>query len=110
MFGDIVEKKPISIAEANEILAGIKRKKNYEQNIAFEYSAKFSKMKTDKATKLFDELNHAGIPRIKRRNIIKLIDIMPSTPEELRAVFAKEDLSLSKEDTEKVLEILTKYR
>ncbi|MBR9680296.1 MAG: DNA-directed RNA polymerase subunit F [Candidatus Altiarchaeota archaeon] len=109
MFGDIIEKKPVSVAKAKEILTKVK-KKNYEQNLAFEYVNKFAKLNGEKADELFEELNEAGIPRIKPRNIVKLIDIMPRTAEELRAVFAKEDLALSKADTDKVIELLGKYR
>jgi len=109
MFGDVIEKKPVSIAKAKDILNKVK-KKNYEQNLAFEYASKFAKVDSKKEEELVEELTQAGIPRIKPRNIIKLLDIMPKTAEELRAVFAKEDLSLSKADTDRVIEILGKYR
>jgi DNA-directed RNA polymerase subunit F len=109
MFGDLIEKRPVTIVEAKAILKEIK-KRNYEQNMAFEYAAKFSKLTEKKAAKLLGELTQAGIPRIKDRHLAKLIDVMPETPEEVRAVFSKEDITLNKEDTDKIMKILVKHR
>lgn len=109
MLGDVVKKKPVTIVKAKGILKDI-NKKNYDQKLAFEYASKFAKLTEKKADKLYEELSEAGIPRIKRRHLVKLVDLMPATPEEMRAVFAKEDLTLNKEDTEKVLEILAGHR
>ena len=109
MFGDIVEKKPVTIVEAKMILKELK-KKNFEQNAAYEYSAKFSKLTQKKGEKLLEELAQAGIPRIKDRHLAKLVDVMPETAEEVRAVFSKEDIPMNKKDTDKILEVLAKYR
>ncbi len=109
MFGDVIEKKPVTIVKARAILKEIK-KKNYAQNMAFEYASKFSKLTEKKAEKLLEELSQAGIPRIKDRHLVKLVDIMPESPEEIRAVFLKEDITLNKEDIDKILEVLAKYR
>lgn len=109
MFGDVIEKRPVTVVEAKVILKEVK-KKNYEQNMAFEYAAKFAKLTEKKAAKMLEELTQAGIPRIKDRHLVKLIDVMPETPEEVRAVFSKEDITLNKEDTDKILEILAKHR
>jgi DNA-directed RNA polymerase subunit F len=50
------------------------------------------------------------IPMMSPFNAVKIIDLLPSTLDDVRAVFAKERFSLSKEDAEKVLEIVAKYR
>lgn len=109
MFGDIEEKRTVTVAEAKEILKEVKRQ-NYVQKQALEYASKFSKMTTSKAKKLTDELLEAGIPRIKDRHLVKLVDLMPKTHDEMRAIFAKEEIAFTKQDMDKVLEILEKYR
>ena len=109
MFGDIEEKKPVTISEAKEILKEVKRQ-NYVQKQALEYATKFSKLSVTKSKKLIDELLEAGIPRIKDRHLVKLADLMPHTHDEMRAIFAKEEITLTKQDLDKVLEILKKYR
>ena len=109
MFGDIEERKAITISETKEILKEVKRQ-NYVQKQALEYASKFSKLSATKAKKLIDELLESGIPRIKDRHLVKLADLMPNTHDELRAIFAKEEIALTKQDMDKVLEILKKYR
>ncbi len=109
MFGDIVERRPATVAAAREILSKVK-KPNYEQKAAFEYASKFAKLSAEDAGKLAQELAEAEIPRLKERHVVKLIDLMPGTADEIKSIFAKEDLTLSKDDIDKVLEILAKYR
>ncbi len=43
-------------------------------------------------------------------NAVKIVDLMPTHMDDVRAIFAKERFALSKEDAEKVLEIVGKYR
>ena len=109
MFGDILERKPVSIAFSKSILSKVK-KPNYEQKVTLEYASKFAKVGEEDAEKLFDELKEANIPRVKDKHIIKIIDIMPASPDELKAILAKEDLTLGKEDMEKIIEVLSRYR
>ncbi len=50
------------------------------------------------------------IPMMSPFNAVKIVDLMPTHIDDVRAVFAKERFSLPKEDAEKVLEIVAKYR
>jgi len=109
MFGDVIERKPVPIALVKELLAKVKEK-NHEQKITFEYASKFAKVSKEDAEKIREELKEAGIPRLKEKHIIKIVDIMPKTVDEIKALFAKEEITISKEDMQKILDILAKYR
>jgi len=109
MFGDVVERKPVPIALVKDMLAKVKEK-NHEQKITFEYVSKFAKLNKEDAEKLMEELRSANIPRVKERHIVKLVDLMPKTADEVKVIFAKEEVALSKEDVQKILDILAKYR
>ena len=109
MFGEIIEKREVSIAKAREILVKIK-KPNYEQKHALEYSSKFAKTSAEDAIKILEELRESGIPRIKNRHLKKIVDLMPKKADEIKVILAKEDLTLSKGDVETILDILSKYR
>ena len=109
MLGDVIESRPVPIALVKALLSAVKEK-NHEQKITFEYASKFAKVSREDAEKLMEELRGAGIPRLKDKHIVKLVDIMPESVDELRAIFLKEDIALSKEDMQKILEILSKYR
>ncbi len=109
MFGDVVERKPVSIAFVKGVLEKIEEK-NHEQKITFEYVSKFARISPEDAEKLAQELREANVPRMKERHIVKIVDILPKNLDELKAIFAKDELSLSKDDSQKILDILAKYR
>ncbi len=109
MFGDALERKPVPIAVVKELLGKLSER-NHEQKLAFEYASKFAKLDAEQARALIEELKNANIPRFKDKHIVKLVDIMPKTADEIKAIFAKEELALSKEDIQKILDILAKYR
>jgi len=50
------------------------------------------------------------VPMMSPFNAVKIADLMPTHMDDVRAIFAKERFALSKEDAEKVLEIVGKYR
>jgi len=105
--------KPVPISLVKEILN--KREKSgvelhYEQKLALEYSRKFAKLGGGDAKKLSEELMGLGIPRFKDRHAVKITDIMPVDDEAVKALFAKESISLKKDQIAQVLGVLAKYR
>lgn len=104
----VIDTNPITIAEVKEMIEGVQEhyELTYEQNLAFDHVTKFSKLDTESAKKLVEELEEL----IKKTQAIKIADIMPEDLADLRLIFAKERGSIKKEDMEKILEIVNKYR
>lgn len=105
--------KPVPISLVKEILN--KREKSgvelhYEQKLALEYSRKFAKLEGAKAKTLAEELMGLGIPRFKERHAVKITDILPADEEAVKALFAKESISLKKDQITQVIGVLAKYR
>jgi len=109
MFGEAIERKPVPIALVKFLLGKLKEK-NHEQKVTFEYASKFAKLSWEDAQKLIEELKSANIGRLKEKHIVKIVDIMPKTQDELKALLLKEEVALGKEDIQKIFEILAKYR
>lgn len=106
----VLEEKYVTSSEAKDILASVLKNReepNYEQKTAAEYLAKFSKLKAAKSRALVDELLKSN-PRIKLQTAVKLVDLMPKDEDDVRAVFAKERFTLTKEDVKGILEILSR--
>ena len=78
-----------------------------EQQAALQHSQLFSRLGVTKARDLVKEL--MNVPMMTISNAIKIIDILPTHPDDVRAILAKERFALSKEDTERVLQIVAKY-
>ena len=77
-----------------------------EQQAALQHSQLFSRLGVTKARELKELMN---VPMMTLSNAVKIVDISPNHPDDVRAILAKERFALSKEDTERVLQIVAKY-
>ena len=99
----------VSLAEVKDILAerqGV-GELTAEQKLALEHSQKFSRLDSKKAKKLIKELTELGF--VSEVNAVKIADILPSHPDDVRLIFSKERASVEKKDIEKILSIVQKY-
>ena len=103
------DKKIATLTEVKDIL--LAREKDGEltgeQRLALEHSQKFAKVDSKKSKKLVKELMELGF--VSDLNAVKIADIMPDHPDDIRALFAKERANLDKKDIEKILSIVEKY-
>lgn len=114
-FKKVKEFEYITIAEAKEVMEGIIEKRKEDSELLFETRRamnnlrNFSKISADKAKELVEEL--MGLSFIdKRETAVKIVDIFPEIPDEIRTIFAKERFSISQEQIQEILEIIEKYR
>jgi DNA-directed RNA polymerase subunit F len=115
MFKEVREFEYITIAEAKEIMEKIAKKRQEEAELLFEtrrtlkHLRTFSKLPADKAKELVDEL--MKLPQVGKREVaIKLTDILPSTPDEIRVIYAKERFTITPEQIDEILEVIDRYR
>jgi len=103
------ETKPVSMAEAREILSSREKKKElgYEQKLALEHLNKFTKLKPEEAKKLLEELS--AVLRMSQETVVQILNFLPKDPDELRMIFSREKFSLKEEEINKILEIIKKY-
>ena len=108
----IVEEKPISLAEVREHLEEKKKGKkelNFRENKSLAYITSFAKIKTKEAEELKKELEKLDITRLKEKYIVKIIDLLPKTLDELKIILSGEEVTLKSEDLNKIIEIVKKY-
>lgn len=109
MIKRVIEESPLSLAEVKEILERYEGEENlsYEIRRAIEHSKKFAKLSKEDARKLIEELMQ--LEKMRGDIAVKIADILPLSPTEVRAIYAKERYSLNDEDIKKILEIVSKY-
>lgn len=106
-----MEEEYVSLAELKVILEKEKAARgelNPEQQYALSHASTFAKVDPGKAPAMVKEIME--IPMMSQANASKIADLLPTSVDDVRAIFAKERFSLSKEDADKVLEIVAKYR
>lgn len=98
----IIEKTPLSIAEAKEYVED-----KEENKVILDYLKKASKLTKEKTTKLKEEINALNNPKIKDMNIVKIIDFLPKSQEEVNRIFT--EVNLNEEEINAILEITKQY-
>lgn len=105
---ELKEEKPVTSSEAKTILDKLSKsvkELNYEQRITAEYLKKFSGLSTTKSKKLVEELLELN-QKIKPDLAVKIADLQPKDEEDVRAIFAKERFTLTKEEIKAILELV----
>ncbi len=100
----------VSLAEVKNILKKVEKQRKellYEQRIALEHANRFAKLSIKKTNELIKEL--LTIEKLEERHAYKIAEILPTNDEDIKALFAKERVTLDDEDIKKILEIVGKY-
>jgi len=109
MARKILEQKLITNPEAKAILEKVKEEDLGEfQRRTLEFSRKFSKLPDKDAIKLTEDL-HAKL-QLERSDAIQIVNCLPTTVEELRAVLTVKGRFVSTEQLNGILEIMKRYR
>jgi len=104
------EEQYVTLAEIRALLEREEKDRaqlSMEQKYALTHAQTFGKLTPEKATELVGEL--MKVEMMTPGNAYKLADTLPTHPDDVRAVFAKERFSLSKEDVDLVVQIVSKY-
>ncbi|MEM2321153.1 MAG: RNA polymerase Rpb4 family protein [Candidatus Bathyarchaeia archaeon] len=105
----IIKIKPLTIPEVKAILETLGEENiDQFQRRTLDYAAKISYLDPEGARKLFEELRAEGI--LEEEEIVQVINIMPKTVEELRAILAGRRKVIETSTLEKILSVLDKYR
>lgn len=102
--------RPITISEVKNILKKVEKDRKemlYEQKIALEHAQKFARLSVKKAEELVKEL--LKLEFLQDIHAYKITDILPTTDDDVKTIFAKERITLSENDIKKILELVKKY-
>lgn len=99
----IKDKKPVSLAEARELL---KHSDSEKAKALADFIKKFTKLSAADSEKLRKSLVDLDISKIRSEEIIKIIDFMPEDAEDVRKIFSGSDINLDQNEITKVLEAL----
>ena len=108
----VLDEKPINMSELKEEVEKIKKRYkelNFRVQKTGEYLNEFMPLSGNKGKELFDKLMKLNIPRLKEIHINKIIDILPSNINELKAVLQAYTLTISNENLKKIVETVSSF-
>ncbi|MFT4243917.1 MAG: hypothetical protein ACMXYB_00490 [Candidatus Woesearchaeota archaeon] len=109
---EIINKKPMysSTIIDDLILKSQSRELTYREEKVLQYLKKFNKLSNEDFQKALQELKDLKIARIEENQLFKLLEIMPQTGTELRAIVSHGGVVLVDETVNDILSILNQYR
>ena len=108
MARKILIEKAITNAEAKVVLENVKEEELGEfQRRTLDYTRRFAKLPADKASKLVEELSSEL--QLERNDAIQIVNTLPQSIEELRAVLTVKGRFVSTEQINGILAIMKKY-
>ncbi len=83
------------------------RELNYEKRLALEHAENFTPLDREDIRSMIEKL--LEVERLELDRATKLADMLPLSPEEVRAIFAKERYTLSQEQIDQIITIIKKF-
>ncbi len=109
---EILDKKPLSLSEVKAKIEQVKERDtelSFRANKVNDYLANYSLLSVEDAEKLFAELAELDISRVREAQIKKIMDFLPETEEDLKAIMNSYGISLSEENKKKILTTVGNY-
>lgn len=109
---EIFSETPITTAELGAELAKIKKR---DKELSFrgtkteEYISQFTSLEYSKAKELFDKLNKLNVPRLKENHIVKLVDLLPTTPDDVKLVLQGYTITVNQENIKKIAKTIEEF-
>jgi DNA-directed RNA polymerase subunit F len=102
--------EPVPLARVKELLAdeATRRTLPREAALALQHAETFTRLDPETTAKMIAELR--GLPFVDAPLAIKIADILPQYPEEIRLLFSKERVTLDEPQVARLLEIVAHYR
>ena len=107
----IIAEEPVTMEQLKSELASIKKRDKelgYRSSKSEEYLLHFTRIKdTEDIVKKIDKLQ---IPRLKTNHIVKIVDIMPKTVDDVKLILQAYTITVNNDNVKKILEVLEKYQ
>ena len=106
---EIIESEPIPSSKVKEILEDFAEDNelNYEQNLTLNHLARFKRYSAEDADEIYHKLQDEF--GLRDKVAVHIVDMVPEDLADMRLLFAKEATKTTKEDMEKILEMLEQY-
>jgi DNA-directed RNA polymerase subunit F len=102
--------EPVPLSRVKDLLAGeaAQRTLPREASLALQHAELFVRLPAEQTEKLIAELR--ALPYVDAAVAVKLADILPQYPEEIRLLFSKERVALEEAQVTQLLEIVAHHR
>jgi len=100
----------VSLAEVKNILKKVSKEREnttYGQRIALEHAQAFAKLPITKTNNLIKDLKQLNF--LEETHVFKIADVLPTTEDDIKALFAKERFTLSANQIKNIIDVVNKH-
>lgn len=107
----IINESPVLMAEVKEQLEKFKEKGelSFRAQKTFDYLQQVVKLDSKKQQELKKKLEDLNVSRLRDVHLIKIINVMPKTEEELKVLLEGYNLTLTKEQLQKIVLVVQEF-
>jgi DNA-directed RNA polymerase subunit F len=109
---DIVEEKEVPMFEVKNEMAKI-RKRDEEPNFRVqkveEYVNAFVKLSHKEGTELVEKLRKLNVPRMGDKHIYKIVDILPTTVDDLKMILQGYNITINNDNQKKIVAVVVEF-
>jgi DNA-directed RNA polymerase subunit F len=110
MPAEVIAERPVDMSTLKEELEKIKKRDkelNFRSARTEEYLQHFSTLKNP--SDLYKKLEALNIPRLREIHIVKIMDILPTTLDELKTLLQAYTITVNNENLKKIVETVSKF-
>jgi DNA-directed RNA polymerase subunit F len=115
IFKEKLDEEYLTLAETKEILEDIERERaldedremRYELTRAVEHVNRFAQFEPEESLEFVAELQE--LEKVDEATAYKIVNLLPEDRDELRTLYAKERYTLSGEELDDILNVVSKY-
>jgi DNA-directed RNA polymerase subunit F len=110
---EIIKETPISMVELKEELESNQKKTgklHFSAEKTLEYLNQFTKLDIKKTKDLKSKIEGLKVPRLKEEHIIKLMDTMPVSAEDIKTILHGYTVTISNENLKKLAEAIKEFK
>ncbi len=108
----VMQEVPVPLSLIKEELVRVKERDgelNFRGVKCEEYLATFVKLSYADTQKLIEELKGLGVPRMGDDIVIKVVDLLPKSVDDLKVILQAYHVTITKENIQKIVDVVSKY-
>lgn len=108
----MISQEPITMAEVKATLDKSKKASelNYRAQKTHDYLMHNTLADPKKVKEIYEKIEELNVLRLKENHIIKIIDTMPGSVEEIKSILTAYPISVTNENLKKIIDVLDDYR
>ena len=110
---EIVGKEPVSLAELKSVLSAIHKRDgepSFRVGKAIDYINHFKPLSKSASSELSKKLVELDVPRLKEDHIVKIVDLLPISVDDVKVVLQGYALTVTKENMVKIVDVVKEYK